>query len=67
MDKKIVNLHAFKQRKLDVGQKKVGLEETFKDFDLSQRIERIKSSIHRIQNLMHDMKPGRVPKPREND
>lgn len=89
----VLDFQAFKSRKGTQGDRKVGLQQTFKvsstdegfvtpmnkplsteanrsndkDLDLSTRIERIKSSINRINQLMAELKsmsPSADPKKR---
>lgn len=70
---KVIDLQAFKTRRSLVGERKTGVQQTFRsttnsqtanspvgrgsgEVDLSARIERIKSSISRINQLMSELR-----------
>lgn len=56
---KVIDLQSFRQKKQLKGERRVGVEDAFKpsnDEDISVRIERIKSSIQRINQLMADLR-----------
>jgi hypothetical protein len=72
-DAKVIDLQAFRTRKTLVGDRKTGVQQTFRpassaqsagssqpnrssEADLSARIERIKSSISRINSLMSELR-----------
>ncbi len=65
---KIIDLQSFRQKKQIKGDRKIGLQDAFKpvsvapaepakkDDDIAVRIERIKTSIQRINQLMADLR-----------
>lgn len=71
---RVVDFNAFKARKSMTGDRKAGLNSTFRvgsadspgathstDDDLATRIERIKSSINRINALMSELRTASEP------
>jgi hypothetical protein len=72
----VVDLQAFRMKKAMIGEKRRGVQDTFnlsqdqqtsasptgrRDEELASRLERIKSSIQRINQLMADLKDANQP------
>lgn len=71
----VVDLQAFRMKKAMIGDKRRGVQDTFdlsdnsvpsqktsrKDEELASRLERIKASIQRINQLMADLKDANQP------
>jgi hypothetical protein len=72
----VVDLQAFRMKKAMIGDKRRGVQDTFnlsadnsvptaqsgrRDEELASRLERIKSSIQRINQLMADLKDANQP------
>lgn len=78
-DAVVVDLQAFRIKKAMIGEKRRGVQDTFnlsqdsqvpaqftgrRDEELASRLERIKASIQRINQLMADLKDAQPPQQR---